>query len=443
MVFKVQYTVFVLLLFFSIGIPTSTQVNQTNSPKSKKVKALQGEMFLGYPDPSTEKEMINNIASSSQLSRSKLLTHSDSITKKGLIMLVDFYLPWCPHCRQFSPVWSAVANSFSNSSEIIRFGSMNCVEFKATCKRVGISRFPLVRPFLINDVGFLVPLLGSKTKESPETIGKTNLTYMKNWVKTALLTFGIEVYPLNISMKTLSKTNVSITKVNPTDLATTLHYALWNGVFVSNSTLSGARAQAMKIWINTIMESFPGDACSQLGQLLQLLNKSAAPSKTAWGKQLLTLTVFDKSLGKSRKWDVCAGKYHQFPCGLWQLFHTIVVRAPKNQGGDALRGIQTFVRYFFTCSVCQQHFLSMTKVLTNNPEVAYSNEEASLFLWELHNRVSVRLAPKWGYTEAEAIWPPAEACPSCRATNETSAISVLNQKWNSKKVFHFLQKIYG
>lgn len=445
MVYVIRHQLFILLLFFSIAL--SIGVNGTDLLRSRKVEQLIGEMFLEDPEPSTEKELIIMVESYGQemLLENKLALHPNFKTKKGLIMLVDFYLPWCPHCKQFSPVWSTVANSFSNSSKIVRFGSLDCVSYKTTCKKVGIDRFPLVRPFLINEAGFLVPPLDFRTKESPKTVGKTNLTRMKNWVKTALFHYGLEVYPLNISMKKiLSKTSVPVTKVRDEDLSTTLHYALWNGVFIKNNTLAGSRALAMKTWLKTIMKSFPGNTYTQLDTLVLLLNSSLGyPTKSTWAKHLLSLTVFGRSLGKSRNWDVCGGKYHQFPCGLWQLFHTIVARAPNNQGVNALHGVVTFVKNFFTCTPCQKHFLSMTKLFNDGTKVLSTNAQASLFLWEMHNRVSIRLSAKWGQSKEESIWPPAKKCPSCRITDKSSAMNKTKAGWNLKKVANYLQTIYG
>jgi hypothetical protein len=46
---------------------------------------------------------------------------------------------------------------------------------------------------------------------------------------------------------------------------------------------------------------------------------------------------------------------------------------------------------------------------------ARAARSAALFLWGLHNRVNVRLAPQWGLSTAEVLYPSVEACPSCRS----------------------------
>ena len=52
----------------------------------------------------------------------------------------------------------------------------------------------------------------------------------------------------------------------------------------------------------------------------------------------------------------------------------------------------TYVRHFFSCRECSDHFLSMVHNGTAIEEQVTSSTEAVLFLWAAHNAVNLRLA---------------------------------------------------
>jgi thioredoxin-like negative regulator of GroEL len=63
-----------------------------------------------------------------------------TITEKGT-WPVDFYAPWCPHCRDLDPEWQKLADSESRA----RFAKVDCEENKAFCKGQAIKHLPTIR----------------------------------------------------------------------------------------------------------------------------------------------------------------------------------------------------------------------------------------------------------------------------------------------------------
>lgn len=50
------------------------------------------------------------------------------------VWLLEFYAPWCGHCRNLAPKWSKVAASLKG---IVKVGAVNCDIEKQLCSKHG------------------------------------------------------------------------------------------------------------------------------------------------------------------------------------------------------------------------------------------------------------------------------------------------------------------
>ena len=60
---------------------------------------------------------------------------------------VEFFAPWCGHCQNFAPVWSAVAAEACSARPELLFAAVDCVRYNSLCRNMGIEGFPSVRVF--------------------------------------------------------------------------------------------------------------------------------------------------------------------------------------------------------------------------------------------------------------------------------------------------------
>ncbi|CAI4064864.1 hypothetical protein SKDZ_09G1570 [Saccharomyces kudriavzevii ZP591] len=85
---------------------------------------------------------------------------------KGL-HIVDFYSPYCPHCKHLAPVWMETWEEFKEEGNKlnITFSQVNCIESADLCADENIEFFPDIR--LYNPSGYIKSFTETpRTKES-------------------------------------------------------------------------------------------------------------------------------------------------------------------------------------------------------------------------------------------------------------------------------------
>ena len=60
------------------------------------------------------------------------------------VWVVEFYAPWCGHCKQLAPEYQKAAKALKG---IIGVGGINCDEEKQLCGQFGIKGFPTIKIF--------------------------------------------------------------------------------------------------------------------------------------------------------------------------------------------------------------------------------------------------------------------------------------------------------
>jgi hypothetical protein len=170
-------------------------------------------------------------------------------------------------------------------------------------------------------------------------------------------------------------------------------------------------------------------------------------------------------------------KSEGFSCGFWKLLHVITLGVAEQRGGQnlidsgmmvpttivfspalAADTIRNYIDKFFTCRPCREHFLETYDDCDNNrrcerltgdktTEKSSDWKEISLWLWEVHNDVSVRLVQERissTYTkgvqniatlrdEISVLLPDINNCIICFEDNGM---------WNKAEVFRFLEHTY-
>ncbi|XP_044898665.1 sulfhydryl oxidase 2 [Felis catus] len=243
-------------------------------------------------------------------------------------------------------------------------------------------------------------------------------------------------------------------KLYTADLESGLHYLL-RVELAAHKSLAGAELQTLKDFVTVLAKLFPGRA--PVRKLLETLQEWLASLPL---DRIPYNAVLDLANNKMRisgiflinhiKWVGCQGsrpEFRGYTCALWKLFHTLTVQAgahPEALDGTGFEGdpqavlqsIRRYVRTFFGCKECAEHFEELAK---ESMDSVRSADQAILWLWKKHNLVNNRLAghlsedPKF----PKVPWPSPDLCPACH--EEVKGL----HSWNEGQVLLFLKQHYG
>jgi protein disulfide-isomerase A6 len=123
-----------------------------------------------------------------------------SVIKSGIPSLVEFFAPWCGHCKNLAPVYEELAQNFAFAAGKVNIGKVDADEHKELGRRFDVKGFPTLKWF------------DGKSDKPTDYEGGRDLESLTKFItdKTGLKPKSKKSLPSNVHMLTDKSFNESV-----------------------------------------------------------------------------------------------------------------------------------------------------------------------------------------------------------------------------------------
>ncbi|KAI9995170.1 hypothetical protein PInf_012217 [Phytophthora infestans] len=391
--------------------------------------------------------------------------HAAMLADLDAVWLVDYYAPWCPHCRQFAPAWEKAAAFYADNANV-NIAAVDCTQNSEVCNKEGITGYPTNKLYHVPPESTEPVKMPHKNRKNTSTVIAWVEEQMEaHGLKISANTDNIDAHIEKVNNGCEMGTVPNIVKASKTakhelnDLSMEMKYkrlhdagiaavsTFENGFYVGTTVLEGERYDAAVKWVEALAKSFPmaGNRVA-LSSLVDIIKEQNKWKQNDWNtlltewKKNATTTSFPASLFESsekKNWAYCT----TYTCGVWTLFHTISVSdIPSDTAlkpSEIMTAIGLFVKYFFSCEECQRHFM-LTNPESLLEKLAESDAEGpravAIWIWKMHNKVNKVLK----YHQ----WLTLESCPNCYV-NDGEPLDLNPARLREEEILAYIKNVFG
>ncbi|XP_015874917.3 probable protein disulfide-isomerase A6 [Ziziphus jujuba] len=166
--------------------------------------------------------------------------------------LVEFYAPWCGHCKKLAPEYEKLGASFKKAKSVV-IGKVDCDEHKSLCSKYGVSGYPTIQWF---PKGSLDPKKyeGARTAEAlAEFVNKEGGT-------------NVKIAAIPSSVVVLSPDNFDEVVLDNTKDVLVEFYAPWCGHCKALAPIYEKVATVFKLDEDVVIANLDADKYKDLGE---------------------------------------------------------------------------------------------------------------------------------------------------------------------------------
>jgi len=384
------------------------------------------------------------------------------------------------HCQSFKAKYIALAKEINHrlpyDDSEINFHAVSCSVYHWVCMQNNVKGFPT---FVLFHADSAEP---HWLKEEEMTVERIAETFGVQLQAPPEMGNGLdsnregidEIAPIDIlgaSVNGLARTRETLYK----DAALSFVHALKTGIFLhedggeTRDSLNSVQREVFSDWIDLLSWSLPPSWI--LHTLINEIRNNIDYVMDSEENLMLTVSKHEALvLGGNMKWSTQCSEHAGYSCGLWGLLHIIsmgvierhrAVLGARDQVSTQFvaRTTRNYIEHFFDCKQCKEYFLSMYDTCGFNhcrrfkqSQKVPSKEswsEFSLWLWEVHNDVNIKLANSVSVAKVASkgedsgdrrnrnadvfSWPSQGECPACRGKTG---------KWDKDAVLSHLKRAY-
>ncbi|GAX23187.1 hypothetical protein FisN_39Hh017 [Fistulifera solaris] len=408
--------------------------------KAEKISTPEsGYLYLGTTDSYPISDYDGNHGASG---RPDFLYGSDTGPR-----VVEFYAPWCPHCKKMRPHYIAYAQRVTKlvnetaPGQEIKFYAISCVVHSMICKDYKITGYPRIFAFL---PGQHTPAMDvfPKMPHPFELMDKLGLyvdedTKLRNNYVPESESLADRVVSLMIRGE----------MSHPRSKRDTFHDAVLSfnfsmrNLFTTHGPLSDDASKTLHQWLSFLRKAIP----RQLVEIHRVIDSVLNDFDSAIKSEENMVAILDRFPKPVRSdWSDSCTKGQSgmgYTCGLWDLFHIASIgivewntnaredRSKAVSAVDAGNVLRDFIAHFFGCDECRTNFLKaydsceLDRCNRLRPTmITTAWNEFPFWLFEMHNAVNLRLMREQANEETRTLteederrsqWPTRLECPGC------------------------------
>lgn len=235
------------------------------------------------------------------------------------------------------------------------------------------------------------------------------------------------------------------------DMYKGLRHSMYKEV-LAHQVLNYTQVQALSKWVTAVHRYFPfdNDNPRRFFMRMETWMRGRKPGKDLLNQDLQAIMKSGNEgfIPQIDNYIHCKGEKSGYPCSLWLIFHTLTVSEyDKHTRNDSkvskyahqfpsvIYAIRDYVKYFYSCSECADHFTNMTANLKSKLTSANSSV---LWLWQAHNKVSKRISDQ-DPLNRKPQFPTRSICPKCFTKsghrNITESLNFLMDFYRKENIF--------
>ena len=382
----------------------------------------------------------------------------DAAAKDDSIIIFETYAEWCGHCQSVAPKFDGAAKHFNQAGGLI-LTKGQCDNNRQLCEDLGVVGFPTFYYGTADNFG---DIRGANSPNPNQINDLRSMTSAEQMIDFLSKRFGIEstsTAPKEDSHQDTTPTEPSDVKEMYTiavdayisDIEKSTSDSLTQALVSTHLIAKAGARQGFIDWQTWIADSHPSDKCRMGAQdILDDLDKlwpKENYSPVSVRSNLLTKNqcIYDYS---DVKYQGCAagGNPGTYTCGLWQTFHAMSVSPISRLSGEQMfDSLGQFIKFFFTCTVCQEHFLGMMASVDHT--TVQTQDDFIVWLWESHNEVNERLreeeldAGTFNVDRPKGLFPSPEFCEKCLDDREGNYVGPY--VGDHQRILPFMDEFYN
>lgn len=353
----------------------------------------------------------------------------NAASKDNSTIIFETYAEWCGFCQRVAPMFDASAKHFNQAGGLI-LAKGQCANNLQLCDDLGVVGFP---SFYYGTADNFRDIGGANSPNQINDLRSMNSAEQ-------MIAFLSNRFDIDSSTAPPKETHHDTTQTGTigvkekytitvdaylSDIEKSTSDSLTQALVSTNLIAKAGARQGFVDWQTWIADSHPSDKCrmgaqdilDDLDELWPEPEENYSPGTVRSNLLTKNQCIYDYS---DVQYQGCAvgGNPGAYTCGLWQTFHSMSVSPTSRLSGEQMfESLGQFIKYFFTCTVCQEHFLGM--MASVHYLTIHSQDDFIVWLWEAHNEVNERLreeeleAGTFNVDRPKGLFPSPEICEDC------------------------------